>query len=153
MSEVESLKVKRNLTALVEFSKVINSSLNLEFILNNLLLTCLGKFLAIRGLVGLKEDNRFRLKLSKGIPEEVLATFPDTIADSDCEFNQELNFFFKSAHLKICERINSSTGCIGFVCLGEKLNGKEFSEDDREFLKLFLTLQLQQFRIHSLFRN
>ncbi|MFN3872071.1 MAG: GAF domain-containing SpoIIE family protein phosphatase [Ignavibacterium sp.] len=140
MSEVESLKVKRNLTALVEFSKIINSSLDLEFILNNVLLTCLGKFLAIRGLVALKEDNRFRLKLSKGIPEEVLTTFPDMITDGDYEFNQELNFFFKSAHLKICERINSSTGCIGFVCLGEKLNGKEFTEDDREFLKTILNI-------------
>lgn len=140
MSEVESVKVKRNLTALVEFSKIINSSLDLEFILNNVLLTCLGKFLAIRGLVALKEDNRFRLKLSKGIPEEVLTTFPDIIADGDYEFNQELNFFFKSAHLKICERIDSSTGCIGFVCLGEKLNGKEFTEDDREFLKTILNI-------------
>lgn len=140
MSEVESLKVKRNLTALVEFSRVINSSLELEFILNNVLLTCLGKFLAIRGLVALKEKNKFQIKLSKGIPNEILLSFPDIIADNDCDFNNELNGFFQSAHLKICERISSSTGCIGFVCLGEKLNGKDFTEDDREFLKTILNI-------------
>ena len=43
-----NLKVKRNLTALVEFSRVINSSLDLNFILNNVLLTCLGKFLSYK---------------------------------------------------------------------------------------------------------
>lgn len=41
MPDNDSLKVKRNLTALVEFSRVINSSLDLSFILNNVLLTCL----------------------------------------------------------------------------------------------------------------
>ncbi|MCA2004430.1 MAG: SpoIIE family protein phosphatase [Ignavibacterium sp.] len=119
---------------------MINSSLELEFILNNVLLTCLGKFLAIRGLVALKEKNKFHIKLSKGIPQEVLLTFPETVADNDCGFNEELNRFFESAHLKICERISSSTGCIGFVCLGEKLNGKDFTEDDREFLKTILNI-------------
>ncbi|WP_304130649.1 SpoIIE family protein phosphatase [Ignavibacterium album] len=140
MSEIESLKVKRNLTALIEFSRVINSSLELEFILNNVLLTCLGKFLAIRGLIALKENNKFQLKLSKGIPGEILSTFPDINADNDYDFNEKVNDFFESAHLKICERINSSTGCIGFVCLGEKLNGKDFTEDDREFLKTILNI-------------
>lgn len=140
MSEVENLKVKRNLTALVEFSRVINSSLELEFILNNVLLTCLGKFLAIRGLVALKEGNHFQIKLSKGIPDEVLSIFPDVTADKNCEMKEELNSFFESAHLKICERISSSVGCIGFVCLGEKLNGKEYTDDDREFLKTILNI-------------
>lgn len=140
MSEIESLKVKRNLTALIEFSRVINSSLELDFILNNVLLTCLGKFLAVRGLVALKENNNFRIKLSKGIPQEVLSKFQDITADNDCQMGQELNEFFESAHLKICERINSSIGCIGFVCLGEKLNGKEFTDDDREFLKTILNI-------------
>ncbi|AFH48542.1 Serine phosphatase RsbU subunit sigma [Ignavibacterium album JCM 16511] len=140
MSEVESLKVKRNLTALIEFSRVINSSLELEFILNNVLLTCLGKFLAIRGLVALKENNKFSIKLSKGIPQDILSTFPDVVADKDCEMKEKLNEFFETAHLKICEHINSSVGCIGFVCLGEKLNGKEYTDDDREFLKTILNI-------------
>ena len=46
MNDVETVKIKRNLTALVEFSRIINSSLDLQFILNNILLTCMGKFFA-----------------------------------------------------------------------------------------------------------
>lgn len=140
MSEIESLKVKRNLTALVEFSRVINSSLELDFILNNLLLTCLGKFLAVRGLVALRNHNKFEIKLSKGIPAEVLESFPEIIMDENCNFKDELNIFLENSHLKICERISSSTGCIGFVCLGEKLNNKDYTEDDKEFLKTILNI-------------
>lgn len=140
MSEIESLKVKRNLTALIEFSRVINSSLELDFILNNLLLTCLGKFLAVRGLVALKNHNKFEIKLSKGIPAEVLESFPEILMDEDCNFKDELNIFLENSHLKICERISSSTGCIGFVCLGEKLNNKDYTEDDKEFLKTILNI-------------
>ncbi len=140
MSEVESLKVKRNLTALIEFSRVINSSLDIHFILNNVLLTCLGKFLAIRGLIALKEQNKFQIKLTKGIPGEVLSNFPVIIAGNDCDLNEEMKRFFDAAHIKICEKIKSSNDCIGFVCLGEKLNGKEFSEDDREFLRTILNI-------------
>jgi sigma-B regulation protein RsbU (phosphoserine phosphatase) len=140
MSDLESLKVKRNLTALVEFSRVINSSLNLEFILNNLLLTCLGKFLSVRGLIALKNKNRFEVKLSKGIPEELLSSIPEIDTDDNCNFKEGLNQFLDSVHLKICERINSSTGCIGFICLGEKLNGKDYTSDDKEFLKTILNI-------------
>ncbi|MCL6493575.1 MAG: SpoIIE family protein phosphatase [Ignavibacterium sp.] len=140
MSEVDSLRVKRNLTALVEFSRVINSSLELDFILNNLLLTCLGKFLAVRGLVALKNDNGFEIKLSKGIPQEILSSFPKKVIGDDCKFKAELNTFLESAHLKICEQISSSTGCIGFVCLGEKLNSREYTEDDKEFLRTILNI-------------
>lgn len=140
MSEVDSLRVKRNLTALVEFSRVINSSLELDFILNNLLLTCLGKFLAVRGLVALKNDNGFEIKLSKGIPQEILSSFRKNVIGDDCKFKIELNTFLESAHLKICEQISSSTGCIGFVCLGEKLNSREYTEDDKEFLRTILNI-------------
>lgn len=140
MSEIDSLRVKRNLTALVEFSRVINSSLELDFILNNLLLTCLGKFLAVRGLVALKNENGFEIKLSKGIPQETLASFPKSASDEDCNFKSELNTFLESAHLKICEQISSSTGCIGFICLGEKLNSSEYTENDKEFLKTILNI-------------
>lgn len=140
MSEVDSLRVKRNLTALVEFSRIINSSLELDFILNNLLLTCLGKFLAVRGLVALKNEIGFEIKLSKGIPKETLSAFPKSAIDDDCKFKSELNTFLESAHLKICEQISSSIGCIGFVCLGEKLNSSEYTENDKEFLRTILNI-------------
>ena len=54
MSDTEDIKVKRNLTALVEFSRIINSSLDLNFILNNILLHAWGNFLLHTGLIAIK---------------------------------------------------------------------------------------------------
>lgn len=140
MSDLESLKVRRNLTALVEFSRVINSSLDLNFILNNVLLTCMGKFLAVRGLVALKEKDKFHIKTSKGIPAQVLSDFPEITVDRNFAFENQFDTFNQAAKIKICEKIVTSDDCIGIVCLGEKLNGKEYTEDDTEFLKTILNI-------------
>jgi len=140
MIEAKSLKVKRNLTALVDFSRIINSSIDLEFILNNVLLTCLGKFLATRGLVALNEKNKIVLKSSKGLTRELIDQFPKIDATQECVDHPELNNFMQSANLKVAEKISSSDGCIGLVCLGEKLNKSEYTEDDVEFLKTILNI-------------
>jgi sigma-B regulation protein RsbU (phosphoserine phosphatase) len=140
MSDNESLKVKRNLTALVEFSRVINSSLDLNFILNNVLLTCLGKFLATKGLVALKNNGNAELKLSKGLDENSINNFPKIILNEDCTFNDEFRNYLVQSNLKAVERISSSNDCIGIVCLGEKLNKQEYTKDDLEFLKTILNI-------------
>ena len=70
MQDNDNIKAKRNLTALVEFSRVINSSLDLNFILNNVLLTCLGKFLATRGIIALNINGKLQIKSYKGISED-----------------------------------------------------------------------------------
>ncbi len=92
MPDNENLKVKRNLTALVEFSRVINSSLDLNFILNNVLLTCLGKFLATKGLIALKIGDKIQLKSSKGLTEENIEKFPELFSVND--FSQDEAFKF-----------------------------------------------------------
>ena len=119
MQDNENLKVKRNLTALVEFSRVINSSLDLSFILNNVLLTCLGKFLATKGLIALNLKGKLTVKAFKGIAEESVKLFPDVDA---------------------AEKISSSNECVGIVCLGEKLNKQVYSADDLDFLKTILNI-------------
>jgi len=140
MLEVKNLKVKRNLTALVDFSRIINSSIDLDFILNNVLLTCLGKFLATRGLIALNENNRMTLKGSKGLTQELIGQFPDLEATPDCIDSRELNSFMQMANLKVTEKISSSDGCLGIVCLGEKLNKSDYTEDDVEFLSTILNI-------------
>jgi sigma-B regulation protein RsbU (phosphoserine phosphatase) len=140
MLEAKSLKVKRNLTALVDFSRIINSSIDLDFILNNVLLTCLGKFLATRGLIALKENNKIVLKSSKGLTTDFIREFPELEATLDCLDDPKLNSFMHIANLKVVEKISSSDDCIGLVCLGEKLNKSEYTEDDVEFLGTILNI-------------
>jgi len=140
MLEAKTLKVKRNLTALVDFSRIINSSIDLDFILNNVLLTCLGKFLATRGLIALNENNKIILRGFKGLTNDLIEKFPDIDATDDCIDHPELISYMQMANLKVAEKISSSDGCIGLVCLGEKLNKSNYTEDDVEFLATILNI-------------
>lgn len=140
MLDNEYIKFKRNLNALVEFSRVINSSFDLNFILNNVLLTCLGKFLTTKGLVALNENGKLILKSSKGIPDDVVFDFPELTIDEECNLSDSLNDILARANLKVVEKISSSNGCVGIISLGEKLNGTEYSEDDIEFLRTILNI-------------
>lgn len=133
MNDSEDLKAKRNLKALVEFSRVINSSLDLDFILNNLLLTCLGKFLSTKGFIALKTNGSLNLKMKKGFSDEQLERFPLIKSKEDLQTN-EFKDYLKSINVLIHEEICSSQECLGILALGEKLNKADYSEDDSEFL-------------------
>src|SRR5574338_50591 len=121
MPDNDNLKVKRNLTSLVEFSRVINSSLDLNFILNNVLLTCLGKFLATRGLIALNINGKLKIKSYKGISEENILLFPEVDASEDYISDNEVIKFFKDNNILATEKISSSNECIGIVSIVEKL--------------------------------
>lgn len=140
MNNSENIKVKRNLTALVEFSRIINSSLDIDFILNNVLLTCMGKFLATKGLIALCKDGKLILKSSKGLSEEQKKYFPQLSDKNDFINNHELQKFITDFKFQAIEKISSSDECLGIVCLGEKLNKLPFTEDDTEFLKTILNI-------------
>jgi sigma-B regulation protein RsbU (phosphoserine phosphatase) len=140
MQDNDNLKAKRNLTALVEFSRVINSSLDLNFILNNVLLTCLGKFLATRGIIALNINGKLQIKSYKGISEEKILLFPDIDANEDCTENDDFKKFFTDNNLLASEKISSSNECVGIVCLGEKLNKQDYLKDDLDFLKTILNI-------------
>jgi phosphoserine phosphatase RsbU/P len=59
-------------TALFEFSKVINSSLDLKFILSHILLTIMGKILSTKGMVLLETGKgRYVVETAKGFPSEL----------------------------------------------------------------------------------
>ena len=106
MDTSENFKVKRNLNALVEFSRVVNASLDINFIMNNVLLTCMGKFLATRGLIALKTNNTFQLKSSKGISEDLQKKFPENLNGNLLE-GKSLQNYLNESKLFAVEKINS----------------------------------------------
>jgi len=140
MNDKGNLKLKRNLTSLVDFSRIINFSLDLQFILNNVLLTCLGKFLSTKGLIALSENGKIVLKISKGLSNSTIDKFPVLEAKQDCLKDKRLKNFMISSKLKAVEKIVSSEDCIGMVCLGEKLNKTEYTRDDLDFLRTILNI-------------
>lgn len=133
MNESEDLKARRNIKALVELGRVINSSLDLDFILNNLLLTSLGKFLATKGFIALKSNGYLKPAAHKGIDEKFLKYFPEIKNKSEFQSDQ-FKEYLKSVKISAVVEICSSQECIGIIALGEKLNKAVYSEDDMEFL-------------------
>lgn len=140
MNDTDNIKVKRNLTALVEFSRIINSSTDLDFIINNILLTCMGKFLATKGLFSLNIDGELKIHSTKGIPAELLKEFPHSVLSENIFNEEEFKAYLGLGELCVSEKVNSSDKVIGAICLGEKLNKTVYTEDDREFLKTILNI-------------
>ncbi len=140
MDASDNIKIKRNLNALVEFSRIINSSLDLNFILNNILFTCMGKFFATKALLALKIDGELKVQVYKGFEEGIINEFPKVKAGKDLLEKPEFKNFLSYAKIAAIERLFSSDECIGIICLGEKLNRTAYIEDDLEFLRTILNI-------------
>ncbi len=140
MNDLDNIKLRRNLNALVEFSRIINSSTDLDFIVNNILLTCMGKFLATKGLFSLNIDGVFRIQSSKGISADLIRQFSQNGFTEDMFGNKELKAILGLGELCVTEKIMASGKILGAICLGEKLNDTPYSEDDREFLRTILNI-------------
>ncbi|MBW7888745.1 MAG: hypothetical protein H3C35_10380 [Bacteroidetes bacterium] len=66
-------KLSTDLLPLLEFSNIVNSSLDLPFVLNTLLLTIMGKLLISKGIVLLRSASaQFTVQCGKGIPPEFI---------------------------------------------------------------------------------
>jgi len=129
----------RNLSAIVDFSNNINSNLNLEFALNNLLLTCFGKLTVTKGIVALfDKDGKLNVNLAKGISDNIIISFPKiNITDDPSE---ELKVFKDNNCFRLIEKIISSDKLLGYLILGEKLDKRDFNEEDKQFISTVLKI-------------
>lgn len=131
---------QRNFATLVDFSNLINSDLDINFILNNLLLTCFGKFLTSKGFVLLADDNgNTKAGLIKGynlsVFDEFIGKKIDVAADSF--FSADFNTNNKIA---IIEKIETTKGTIGIFGLGDKITKESYSNEDIAFIKTLLKI-------------
>ncbi len=127
----------RNLSALVDFSNNINSNLNLDFALNNLLLTCFGKLQTTKGIIALFEENNLEPKLYKGFTQIDAERISNLIVN-----NLDRNFddLLLQENIKIYEQIISTDKVIGFILLGKKLSQKDYDEEDQQFLSTIVKI-------------
>ncbi|MEK6572676.1 MAG: SpoIIE family protein phosphatase, partial [Bacteroidota bacterium] len=132
------------LKSLFEFSKVINSSLDLSFILGDLLLTAMGKMMITKGVVVLRSSNNlFRVANQKGLA--------NTSVGSELEIQRpprsimligkgkgRVHLWMKQLKgdgITILFPLVSQSGTLGFVGLGEKISREKFSEKETTFLQ------------------
>ncbi len=119
-------------TALADFSKLINSSLDTEIIAGNLLLNCFGKLMISRGLVLLKsKDNKCCIANYKGL-KDFNKTETEKLIFS--ESGAEILFSLKGYNLNYCYDLITNSGKIGYLLLGAKLSGESINVDDEKFL-------------------
>lgn len=134
------------LHTLFEVSQTINSSLNLDAMLDNALLTPMGKMLISRGMILLRneESGEFIVKRSKGILQEHLLStvqFAEIdlpgprLVDELEKGNSEAFKFFKNLKIKLLLPLRSSDRLIGAIGLGSKLSGGDFSQSDLAYLQ------------------
>lgn len=131
---------QRNFSALVDFSNLINSDLDINFILNNLLLTCFGKFLTSKGFVLLADDfNNTKIGLVKGYQLNVFDNFLGKDIN-DTAKNILLEEFKVANKIGIVENIETTKGIIGIFGLGDKVTKELYNEDDVAFIKTILKI-------------
>ncbi len=140
MQKFDSNAALRNLSALVDFSNLVNSSLDLDFALNNILLTCLGKFHTSKGLIALLDDNNvLKVRAFKGINKEIVDLFP-SVKLEEVSSSRELNEFITKNNFEVIQTLKSSQGVKGIILLGRKLTIQKYEENDIEFLKTILNV-------------
>lgn len=131
-------------SALFEFSTVINSSLDLQFILGHILLTIMGKLLSSRGAAILRhEDGTYRCEMVKGIPDGVghcsltIRSLPRGLQYIE-RVNAERHpwvSFFREHGLEILIPLRSSGGLIGVLAFGRRGKAKHLAARETTYLR------------------
>ncbi len=135
------------LSSLFEISKLLSSTLNLQSVLNNILLTPMGRMMINKGLVLLdKGSNYYSIEALKGLPHEFFGkTFqiediPNHPVFLPLFLNEVENNtkpyidFLKQQNLKLIIPINSSNKILGALVFGGKLSGLDYSEKEIDYL-------------------
>lgn len=140
MQQSDNNAALRNFSALVDFSNLINSSLDINFTLNNILLTCFGKFHTTKGLIALLNNDRiFEIHASKGFNAQTLQTFPRLCAD-DYDSDEKLADFISVNKMQVYQEIKSSEGLKGLIILGARLTNKVYDDSDISFLRTIVNV-------------
>ncbi|MEP7147249.1 MAG: PP2C family protein-serine/threonine phosphatase [bacterium] len=136
------------LNSLIEFSQLISSKLDLNYILNNILLSIMGKMLISKGVILLKADNEneniYTIQAAKGIDSKLINTFIETefpkipvfnsgdiIGENEFLFQSGLHYFFK---------IYFQNKFLGLLCFGKKLNNNDLSKSEIVFIETLLNI-------------
>lgn len=138
MADTETLKLQRNLSALVEFSRIVNSSLDLNFTLNNLLFSCLGKFLTTKGFVVIEEQGVACIKTAKGIHADMVSAF--NTANHSVSDEESLIRAYTLLGASVVEKISSSRKDLGYIALGEKITNQPYTQEEKDFLRTILNI-------------
>ncbi|TFH01438.1 MAG: hypothetical protein E4H13_04910 [Calditrichales bacterium] len=130
------------LSSLIEISQTLNSSLNLQSILNNVLLVPMGRMMLGKGLILIKKkSNLFSVEMIKGLPHKLsgkeieLNDLPSrTFLIDEISDDNPWTDFFKEFKIELLIPFISRTEVIGLIGFSRKITGDPFAEEEIEFL-------------------
>ncbi len=131
-------------TALFEFSKVINSSSDLKFVLSHILLTIMGKLLSSKGMALLAcGKGQFCAEMVKGFLSELAGRqfsiksitptllFIDRLSPARHPWAKEL----RKAGVRFVLPLFVAERPIGLLCFGDRLSKKRLTEKETTYLR------------------
>lgn len=148
MDNTDTAHKQLELNALIEFSQLISSKLDLTYILNNILLSNMGKMLISKGMILLryqeneKNENTYTIAAAKGIDTKFLNThvqieFPKysvfTIEDMEDD-----NKFIRDSGFQYFFKIYFQNKYLGTLCFGKKFNNLELSKNEVIYIETML---------------
>ncbi|MEO6695824.1 MAG: PP2C family protein-serine/threonine phosphatase [Ignavibacteria bacterium] len=148
MDKHDPAQKQLELNSLIEFSQLISSKLDLKYILNNILLSIMGKMLISKGIILLKannnDENVYSIEAGKGIDVKFINTlievnFPKlpVFTLSDVE---DKNIFINNSGFQYFFKIYFQNKYLGLLCFGKKLNSTELSKNEVVFIETMLNI-------------
>ena len=146
MDNTNTTQKQLELNSLIEFSQLINSNLNLDFILGNILLSIMGRMMITKGVMLICKpnfSNYFSIASSKGVasikqgksleidfPKEPFFIFNEVVPPELLK-ESGLNYFFKIYFLN---------KFLGVLCLGEKPGSVPLEKNEIIFIETLLNI-------------
>jgi len=137
------------LQPLVEFTRTINSSFEIDFILNNVLFTLMGKLRFTRGMILLRADgDNYRVAKVKGLHDfkenEVIHISPEPVSEITVDSVDEQQFpwltrMYDGGISHILD-LTVRNKLIGIICLGKRFGDKEFSPSEEIFFRSLVNI-------------
>lgn len=136
------------LNSLIEFSQLITSKLDLKYILNNILLSIMGKMLISKAMILLRSDNDnqnvFTIEAAKGFEPKLINTYTEIEFPKMSVFEYDdivdKSGFINNSSLKYFFKIYFQNKFLGLICFGKKLNDTELSKNEIIFIETMLNI-------------
>jgi sigma-B regulation protein RsbU (phosphoserine phosphatase) len=148
MPDSASTQVQRterfDLRALYETSRLLSASLDLEFVLNNLLLTAMSKLLVTRGMALLFDplEDAYRVASLKGMPtvEKDAQIKLEAIPADEMLRDDEVPEALATHRVELVLPVAFGHRRIGLIGLGAKATGQPFEARELEFIQSLVNM-------------
>lgn len=145
-TQIEDRHSRFELKTLLETSRLLIESHDMDFVLNNLLLITMGKLMIMKGMVMIYQpgDEHYIVTKAKGksCPKEgetISFDNPEEIKDRAIieggTDDIELPDIIEGEKQCILFNLQTSNHHLGFLCLGPKATGQPLTEREREFIE------------------